>query len=276
MDGGRNRPRWRSWTAVLLTSVVAATAASAGTALLVGPRSSPGGTAAAPSTAGSAAVPVAVATQAVRTGTVSSLIEDVAARVSPAVVTISASGASGLGAVAPSFAGIGSGIIYRADGLVLTNSHVVEGGGDLAVTLADKRSFAGRVVARDRNLDLAVVRIDATGLPTAALGTSGGLPVGALVIVIGSPLGTFTDSVTSGILSGTGRSISIRSGGGVRRLTGLLQTDAAISEGNSGGPLLNAAGLVVGINTATAASAEGIGFAIPIEAARAIVSQAAG
>lgn len=278
VDRAGHRPRWRTWAAVLLVSLVAAGSVSAGTALLLGPRSAPGGTAAMPSTTGRVVAPGAAATQVVRTGTVSSIIEDVAARVSPAVVTITASGgASGVGAITGA-TGAGSGIIYRADGLVLTNAHVVDGGGDLAVTLSDKRSFAGRVVARDSSLDLAVVRIDATGLPTATLGTSDGLPVGALVIAIGSPLGTFTDSVTSGILSGTGRTISIRdrSGGGVRRLSGLLQTDAAISDGNSGGPLLNAAGLVVGINTATAASAEGLGFAIPIDAARSIVSQAAG
>ncbi|HEV8696967.1 MAG TPA: trypsin-like peptidase domain-containing protein, partial [Candidatus Limnocylindrales bacterium] len=117
---------------------------------------------------------------------------------------------------------------------------------------------------------------DATGLPTVAIGTSASLKVGQLVVAIGSPLGTFTDSVTSGILSATGRSITVGDPTTRQRRTmsNLLQTDAAINEGNSGGPLLDASGRVIGINTASAASAEGLGFAIAIDEAASIMASA--
>jgi serine protease Do len=172
--------------------------------------------------------------------------------------------------------GVGSGFIYDASGLILTNYHVVEGGANLTVTLQDGRELAGRVVASDQEHDLAVIKIDATGLPTVAVGTSASLKVGQLVVAIGSPLGTFTDSVTSGILSATGRSITVRDGSTRqgRTMSNLLQTDAAINEGNSGGPLLDASGRVIGINTASASSAEGIGFAIAIDQAASIMASA--
>jgi serine protease Do len=172
--------------------------------------------------------------------------------------------------------GVGSGFIFDASGYILTNWHVVEGNGTLTVALKDGRELAARVVASDPDKDLAVVKVDATNLPTVQIGTSSDLQVGQLVVAIGSPLGTFTDSVTSGILSGTGREITVtdpltREN---RKVSNLLQTDAAINEGNSGGPLLDAAGRVIGINSAAATSAQGIGFAIAIDDAQAIIAKA--
>jgi S1-C subfamily serine protease len=146
----------------------------------------------------------------------------------------------------------------------------------VTVTLNDGRELTGRVASTDQAHDLAVVKIDGTGFPTIPIGSSANLQVGQLVIAIGSPLGQFTDSVTSGILSATGRSVTVldQATRQSRTITGLLQTDAAINEGNSGGPLLDARGQVIGINSATASGAQGIGFAIPIDAAASIMTSA--
>ncbi|MGH2465630.1 MAG: S1C family serine protease, partial [Candidatus Limnocylindrales bacterium] len=132
------------------------------------------------------------------------------------------------------------------------------------------------VVGTDPTHDVAVVKIDASGLPTIKLGNSDNLQIGQLAVAIGDPLGTFAGTVTTGIVSGTGREIDVQDvvTGRAVHLTGLIQTDAAINEGNSGGPLLNAAGQVIGINTATDSSAEGIGFAVPINIAVALLTQA--
>ncbi len=206
----------------------------------------------------------------------SQAVVDVAARVSPAVVTITSSSAgSGFGPFSVPATGVGSGFVFRSDGLILTNWHVVENADQLTVEFNDGRQVAGAVVAQDQANDLAVVRVAATGLPTATLGTSANLKIGQLVVAIGSPLGTFTDSVTSGILSAVGRSLSVSgTGRGQEQLSNLLQTDAAINEGNSGGPLLDASGQVIGINVAVATSAQGIGFAVPVDAAQSVISQA--
>ena len=138
------------------------------------------------------------------------------------------------------------------------------------VQLKDGREFTGTIYGIDTLTDLAIVKIDATDLPTAPIGESSTLKVGQTTIAIGSPLGTYTNTVTSGILSATGRSIDTDS----EHISNLLQTDAAINPGNSGGPLLDAGGNVIGINTAIAANANGIGFAIPINIARPIMDQA--
>ncbi len=126
--------------------------------------------------------------------------------------------------------------------------------------------------------DLALIKIDASGLTAATIGDTSKLQVGQTAIAIGSPLGTFTESVTRGIISATGRTITVQdeSSGQPETLTGLLQTDAAINPGNSGGPLLDASGAVIGINTAVSTSAEGLGFAIPISAASSLIAQATG
>jgi serine protease Do len=131
-------------------------------------------------------------------------------------------------------------------------------------------------VSLSETQDLALVKIDATGLKPATIGDSASVAVGQTAIAIGSPLGTYTETVTKGIISALDRTITVRDEqtGRPVTLTGLIQTDAAINQGNSGGPLLNGAGQVVGVNTAAAASAEGLGFAIPIEEAASLIAQA--
>ena len=196
----------------------------------------------------------------------------VAAKVSPAVVRIRVTGATDSGNlnVIPE-TGVGSGVIFDSNGWILTNGHVVEGGEKFDVDLKDGRKLAGTVYGTDSLTDLAIVKVEATGLPTAAIGESDALRVGQLVIAIGSPLGTYSNSVTSGIVSAKGRSIVTD---GNNQLTNLIQTDAAINPGNSGGPLLDAGGNVIGINTAIATNSNGIGFAIPIDIARPLMAQA--
>jgi len=207
----------------------------------------------------------------------SSAIVDAAARVSPAVVRITATGVTTdpAGGTIPS-QGVGSGLIFDPAGWILTNRHVVQTGGNtiasqLTVELKDGHQYTGTVYGVDSLTDLAIVKIEATGLPAAPIGTSADIKVGELAIAIGSPLGTYSNSVTSGIVSGTGRSVTVETG---THLTNLIQTDAAINPGNSGGPLLDAAGNVIGINTAVAQNSSGIGFAIPIDIARPVMSQA--
>jgi 2-alkenal reductase len=195
----------------------------------------------------------------------------VAAKVSPAVVRITVTGAANTGNGVIPETGVGSGVIFDSNGWILTNHHVVEGGEKFDVELKDGRVLSGKVYGIDTLTDLAIVKVDATGLPTAAIGESDALKVGQLVVAIGSPLGTYSNSVTSGIVSAKGRSITTD---GNQSLTNLIQTDAAINPGNSGGPLLDAAGNVIGINTAIASGSNGIGFAIPIDIARPIMAQA--
>jgi S1-C subfamily serine protease len=197
----------------------------------------------------------------------------VAALVSPAVVRITVTGSANAGdlGVIPE-SGVGSGVIYDKNGWILTNKHVVEGGDTFDVELKDGRVLAGTVYGIDTLTDLAIVKVNGSDLPTAALGESDALKVGQLVIAIGSPLGTYSNSVTSGIVSATGRSITTE--GSDKPLNNLIQTDAAINPGNSGGPLLDADGNIIGINTAIASGSNGIGFAIPIDIARPIMAQA--
>jgi S1-C subfamily serine protease len=201
----------------------------------------------------------------------SSATIDVAAKVSPAVVRITVGGTTPDATGVIPETGIGSGVIYDSNGWILTNHHVVQGSDSVKVELKDGRTFTGTVYGIDTLTDLAIVKVDATDLPAAALGNSDALKVGQLVIAIGSPLGTYSNSVTSGIVSAKGRSISTDN---VTSLNNLIQTDAAINPGNSGGPLLDANGAIVGINTAIATDSNGIGFAIPIDIARPIMEQA--
>ena len=201
----------------------------------------------------------------------SSATIDVAAAVSPAVVRIETNGSVDTSTGIIPETGVGSGVIYDTHGWILTNRHVVEGSDTLSVELNDGRVFSGTVYGIDTLTDLAIVRIDASDLTAAKLGESNALKVGQLVVAIGSPLGTYSNSVTSGIVSAKGRSITTD---GNQNLNNLIQTDAAINPGNSGGPLLDTGGNVVGINTAIAADSNGIGFAIPIDIARPIMEQA--
>ena len=222
--------------------------------------------------------PISAGVQAINVGAIQPIAIDessatiaVAAKVSPAVVRITVTDAAGnANGVIPA-TGVGSGVIFNSNGWILTNHHVVKGGEKFDVELKDGRVLSGKVYGIDTLTDLAIVKVDATGLPSATIGESDALKVGQLVVAIGSPLGTYSNSVTSGIVSAKGRSITTN---GNQSLTNLIQTDAAINPGNSGGPLLDAGGNVIGINTAIATNSNGIGFAIPIDIARPIMAQA--
>jgi serine protease Do len=181
----------------------------------------------------------------------------IARQVSPAVVSVS-----------QQEGGSGSGVIVRPDGVILTNAHVVGMSRTVRVGLADGRRVDGRVVGRDPSLDVAIVRIDVPNAPVAPIGDSDGLEVGQTAIAIGNPLG-LERTVTTGVISAVNRSPR-----GIA-LDGLIQTDAAISPGNSGGPLLDSRGRVIGINTAVlrAPGAQGLGFAVPINLAQNVAEQ---
>jgi S1-C subfamily serine protease len=204
---------------------------------------------------------------------------EVAEKASPAVVTITTESAGdSFGPYSMPATGVGSGFVFDADGLILTNNHVVEGGDQFTVTFQDGTALLGRVVATDPRLDLAVVSVNASDLPTIEIGDSSSLRVGQMTVAIGSPLGTFTESVTRGILSAVDRSIEVGDPNTRRtsQLSGLLQTDTAINPGNSGGPLLDSTGRAIGVNVAGTMGAEGIGFAVPIDAAAQIMAEARG
>jgi serine protease Do len=201
----------------------------------------------------------------------SSAVIEAVDRVAPAVVTVNTQGAGLL-----SSEGTGSGVIYDAAGWILTNRHVVEDAGQLTVTLNDGRVFDATVYGIDTLTDLAIVKIEADDLPTAPIGSSSDLEAGQLAIAIGNPL-NYTNTVTTGIVSGLGRQIQATDAGQTSQpdtLRNLIQTDAAINPGNSGGPLVNSAGQVIGINTAVSTTAQGLGFAIPIDVAVPIMEDA--
>lgn len=169
--------------------------------------------------------------------------------------------------------GIGSGVIVDTNGYILTNSHVIGGGNAKSITVLFENGdkLPATVLWNDKSLDLAVVKVDATGLPVATLGDSDELEVGEISVAIGNPLGLdFQRTVTSGIISGLNRSIQVD---GNTVIENLIQTDASINPGNSGGPLLNSQGNVIGINTAKIKSAEGLGFSIPINEIKSIIEE---
>jgi S1-C subfamily serine protease len=191
----------------------------------------------------------------------------VAEEVGPSVVAVNVrkrgDGRSGGGE------GAGSGVIVTPDGFVLTNNHVVEGSDNLEVSLTDGRSLQATVVGADPATDLAVIRIGDGGLPAAVLGDSDHLRVGQMVIAIGNPLG-FQSTVSAGVISALGRSLRSESG---RLIDNVIQTDVALNPGNSGGPLVDSRGRVIGINTAMIYMAQGISFAVPVNTGRWVVSE---
>ena len=203
------------------------------------------------------------------TETVSQIVQNV----KPSVVSIKAEGNSG--------SGTGSGFIYREDGYIVTNNHVAApaiNGGKLTVYLEDKTSFEAKLVGRNASYDLAVLKIDATGLKPVNIGDSNAINVGDLTVAFGSPLG-LTGTVTSGIVSAINRPVTA-GGADDQSFISAIQTDAAINPGNSGGPLVNGQGQVIGVNSAiatlgngTQSGSIGLGFAIPINQAQRVISE---
>lgn len=218
---------------------------------------------------------------------VNDIIPNIVDRVSPAVVNVNTSKimtiTSPFAPFAPFFdqlpeqfqrevpqRGLGTGFIFRKDGYILTNNHVIEGANEIKVTLLDGRELTGKVIGADPLTDIAVVKVEAENLPTLSLGDSDAARVGEFVVAIGNPYG-LSHTVTLGVLSAKGRAVP--SGDSGQEYENFLQTDAAINPGNSGGPLLNLDGEVIGINTAIIPFAQGVGFAIPINMAKSILDQ---
>jgi len=187
--------------------------------------------------------------------------------VGPAVVSVSV-GRSRSGGHAGA-GGAGSGMIIAPDGYVVTNDHVVHGAGRLQATLTDGRTLDADVIGEDPSTDLALLRVNAADLPVARPGVSATLRVGQLVVAIGNPLG-FQSTVSAGVVSAVGRSFRSRTG---RLIENVIQTDVALNPGSSGGPLVDSAGRVVGINTAIIAMAQGLSFAIPIDTATWVIGE---
>lgn len=205
-------------------------------------------------------------------------IADVASKVSPAVVSIlTETTTEGWFGNSISGQAAGTGFIISSDGYILTNKHVIEDASSISVVTDDGNTHTDvEFIGTDPLNDVAIIKIPhAENLPTVKLGDSKTITIGQQVIAVGNTLGQYSNTVTAGIISGQNRSITAtdNSGGKAETLTDMLQTDASINQGNSGGPLVNAAGEVVGINTAVATSANNLGFAIPIASVKGMVKR---
>lgn len=200
-------------------------------------------------------------------------IAEIASKVTPGVVSIVTEvKTTGFFGQTSTSTAAGTGMIVTKDGYVLTNKHVIEGANSIQIVLDDGTTYSDiAIVGQDPTNDVAFLKIkNVSDLPTVELGDSKTITAGQQVIAIGNALGQFQNTITSGIISGTGRAITATSSdySSSENLTDMIQTDAAINAGNSGGPLVNAAGQVIGINTATSSDADGIGFAIPISSVK--------
>ncbi|MBI2448112.1 trypsin-like peptidase domain-containing protein [Candidatus Microgenomates bacterium] len=201
-------------------------------------------------------------------------VVDAVKKVSPSVVSITTTSKalSFFGGVTEQKGG-GTGFVVTNDGLILTNKHVISSANALTVVTGEGKDYEGKVVALDPIFDLALIKIEANSLPVAELGDSDTLEIGQRVVAIGNALGEYQNSVTVGVVSARARAITAYDGSGSSsHLEGLLQTDAPISPGNSGGPLINIRGQVIGINTAVDAQGNSIGFALPINSAKAALN----
>ena len=255
------------WFIIVVTAVLSGFFGAAG-ALLLSPSLQPAP--AEPCMVSTPAIPISYDIQ--------SGITDVVAHIGPAVVTV----INHLPPRQTFFGGrieqssSGSGVIISDDGIIVTNNHVVDGAQSLDVVYADGTTEPAKLIGVDSYVDLAVIQVEGEVPAVAAWGNSDSLKPGETVIAIGSPLGAFMNTVTAGVISATDRSLGT---GQTYQLEGLLQTDAAINQGNSGGPLINLAGQIIGINTVivrssgSGAIAEGLGFAIPSNTARAVSDQ---
>ncbi len=260
-----NEPRHRAAAAVLATAITAGSIAGALSAVAL-TNALPAATPTPQPSAGAATVSYA-------TTDLEKAITDVASQASASVVQVVAQ-VSAAGPFGGSGESSGSGFIVGANGLIVTSLHVVNGATQIAVLMPDTSQLPATVVGTDATNDLAVLKVDATGLPTLSL-DGGAVEIGQTVIAIGTPLGEFTNSVTTGVVSGLDRTVDVGSGRSSEHLTGVIQTDAALSSGMSGGPILNVAGKVVAVTTAVAETAQGVGFAEPSSAVSALLASVA-
>ncbi|MFI5258140.1 MAG: S1C family serine protease [Candidatus Limnocylindrales bacterium] len=257
---GRRRQRFRGPVALIVAVAMLSGLASSGATLAL-------------TTVMTSHAPSATSTSGVTTGvtlasSVSGSLVDAVAKAQASVVTINVT--SSAGSFGQQLSGVGNGIIVGSNGVILTNAHVVSGATAIEVTLPSGQTVTGTVYGVSGTTDLAIVKVSATGLTAATLANSSNLAVGQTVVAIGDPLGQYADSATAGIVSGLDRTITVEN----ETLTGLIQTDASVNPGNSGGPLVDGSGNVVGVVTASSSAAQGISFAIPTAAASSMVSQA--
>ena len=269
------RRRLPRGTGTIATAALAAVLASASTLTIAGLT-----TPAATTTQAAATIVATTGSTSTTSTTVasstSSDLTSVIATASESVVTVNVDTTVTMGRFGGQMAttGLGSGVIVSSDGYILTAQHVVEGASSVTVTTPDNKTYTATVVGSSSTDDIALLKIEASGI-TAAPIASATAQTGQVVLAIGDPLGEYPGSVTLGIVSGTGRTIQVgdtTTGATVTR-TNLIQTDAALNEGNSGGPLLNTRGAVIAIATATSTTAQGLAFATPVSAAASLLAK---